>query len=298
MIVGMCYALLLVATAIQSAILPQVKNSGFGGHFGFYLFITLQACAVLMLSPLVGVGNKQGYLYGAVVGLGTGLVTGLATAAGLTSEVAQPFLRSFDAANDLLVWVLPLTHSVCGAIGGLLGGWIWRPLPDLYLPRDMIPAIGVDSRLAVAVTVRPKRRLPWAGPICWTRVGAGVLVAFMGVVCAGEIIQCAVDAGDGYFKVVNESQNQVTLGEVFALAMLLGGCISGAGTPNGIKQGLCVGLAAGAAVFGLMVAGVLVASSAIPAPVFWAIIIGPLGGWFGTELLPPVARRPRHRTRR
>lgn len=297
MILGLCYALLLAATAIQSSLVGDTAYVALRPHLGFAVFIALQAGAVLMLSPLVGIAHKRGYLYGGVVGLGTGLVTGLATAAGLTSEVAQPLLRLAAPAPETLVWLLPVTHSVAGAIGGWLGSWIWQPLPILVIPREAVPAIGHDSGLALAVNTRHKRSPLWAGPIAWTRVGFGVLVAFLGVVCAGEIIQWAVDAGEGYIKVVNQSQNRVMLNEVFALSLLLGGCIAGAGTRNGLKQGFCVGLMAAAGMFMLMASGVLESSGALPAPVFWAVLIGPIGGWFGTELLPPITRRPA-RTRR
>ncbi|HZU34638.1 MAG TPA: hypothetical protein VFA18_01945, partial [Gemmataceae bacterium] len=94
MILGLCYALLLLASSVATLITKEGTVSGFDHRFGFALFTGLQGFAVLSLTPLVGLGQKQGYLYGGVVGLGTGLVVGLTTAAGLTSELAQPFLQT------------------------------------------------------------------------------------------------------------------------------------------------------------------------------------------------------------
>lgn len=294
MILGLCYGLLLLASSVATLITKDAANSSFDHRFGFALFTGLQGFAVLCLTPLVGLGQKQGYLYGGVVGLGTGLVVGLTTAAGLTSELAQPFLQTAaGSGRDMVLWVLPLIHCLCGVVGGITGGRIWRPLPPLPAPHRPAPGQALDSRLAQAVNVRPHGWLPWDGPILWGRIVVGILVAVCGIVCAGEIVSCLVDAGEGYFKVANESQHRATIGEIFALSILLGGCIAGGGTPNGLKQGLAVGIVAGAAMISLMAAGAIVSSDILPAPIVWAVFLGAVGGWFGTELLPPPSRRVR-----
>src|SRR5581483_6070454 len=78
------------------------------------------------------------------------------------------------------------------------------------------------------------------------------------------------------------------------LAMLAGSTLAGATTGNGAKQGLFVGLAASAVMVGIHLGASHVALPQLTLSVVCAVALGLVGGWFGSQLLPPIgAPRPR-----
>jgi hypothetical protein len=84
--------------------------------------------------------------------------------------------------------------------------------------------------------------------------------------------------------------------EICAIAVLLGAGLAGATTPNGPKQGLVVGLGAGVLLFGISLGDPKAAFQASEILVVALIVLTLAGGWFGSQLFPPlgtVARRKR-----
>jgi hypothetical protein len=129
--------------------------------------------------------------------------------------------------------------------------------------------------------------------VAWLRVLAGTGVAVLGGVFTDRVIDLVVTASEGYLQVATLDQNRVATGEVLCLAILLGGCIAGATTRNGLKQGLWVGLASAMLLGCLAAAGLFAHAGSLVLPVLAAVFLGPVGGWFGTELMPPANRRRR-----
>src|SRR5262249_26976027 len=133
-----------------------------------------------------------------------------------------------------------------GALGGLVGSLIWRPLPTLTVPAPDRPA-------AVKMT-NPEKRSAFAGPIAWTRVLMGTAITVGGMMWANVILEIVLEAAEGKLAISSPLQAQLVTLEISALAILFGSCLAGATTANGIKQGLCVGLGASTVLIGIQLA--------------------------------------------
>jgi hypothetical protein len=83
--------------------------------------------------------------------------------------------------------------------------------------------------------------------------------------------------------------------EIAALVALIGAAFAGATTRNGLKQGLCVGLAASAIVLGLKISNPNFGFEDAIYTLSGIVGVCLVGGWFGGQLFPPVAARRRRR---
>src|SRR5262249_59205344 len=111
-------------------------------------------------------------------------------------------------------------------------------------------------------------------------------------------------------------QQEFITWEISLIAMFAGGVLAGSNTFNGLKQGLIVGLCTGVILCGLRawapsgrppelfplsIAGITVPEKNQPlAQIFTlamltALLTGAAGGWFGSQLLPPVLATPRRK---
>jgi hypothetical protein len=290
---GLSYGNLLLANVLL--------RQGYPGHevdpiAGYAVFAACQALAVLVTGLVAGAGNRQPVGAGATMGL----MSGLLILTGLLGGILRPLTRTFvpdaltagGAFNPTVFYGVPALHVVCGALGGWLGQCVWQPPPVISMA--ILRAAGPSVTLAAAPAARGWAL--WSGPVCWLRVVAGTLVAVGGGVFTRTVIEFVLDASDGYFRILTDVQGRVTTGEVFSLSILLGGCVAGATTRNGLKQGLCVGVVAAASLTGFFLTGLLDVSGTALMPVFTAAILGPLGGWFGSELLPHGDTRRRRKT--
>jgi hypothetical protein len=77
--------------------------------------------------------------------------------------------------------------------------------------------------------------------------------------------------------------------------MLIGGALAGATTTNGSKQGLCVGVGTGTVLLGIRLASITHSPQVLVLTIFSTLSLGFVGGWFGSQLLPPVYGRPRRK---
>ncbi len=85
-------------------------------------------------------------------------------------------------------------------------------------------------------------------------------------------------------------QEVVVLWEVKAVAVLIGGFFAGAGTANGLKQGLVSGIFTGAIVnVTLVYRGTSLDVVALSLAVAFCLALA--GGWFGGQLFPPLGRK-------
>jgi hypothetical protein len=76
--------------------------------------------------------------------------------------------------------------------------------------------------------------------------------------------------------------------EIIGLATLLGAAIAGATTPNGLKQGLCVGIGSCIVLVGNYLGARTVGLEQIVFTVFSILCLTVAGGWFGGQLFRPV----------
>lgn len=241
---------------------------------GILLFQGLRIGALFLSAVFLGAGQRHAVVLGAVLGVWNGTFSVL-----LMSDPAQ--VRTPTA-----ILGQPLLQAVMGALGGWLGAGVWQPLSatdptEMPLPRRR-------SKL------RRNRDL-FRGPVAWVRVAAGTILAVAGTLTATLLFEKILDIGHGTLATTDELQDRLITLEIKALALLFGGALAGATTRNGLKQGFGVGLASTILLIGFEIHYIdrwlqLAAYTALA-----ALSLSMVGGWFGSQLFPPVFRKRRRR---
>jgi hypothetical protein len=296
--VGLGYGLMQLTTALFRA-LGVDAGVIMGPAASVVTFEILKTLGIAAGGVLAGIGQRRGLVFGAMVGALSGLLFIAGVFNGLFSSVvpglAAQLLTPGTLVRNIALYGLPILYTTFGGAAGWLGSHIWQPLPG---PSDSL----VDANESRFANIRRKRRVynrplrsPWDGPVMWARVAIGALVAVCGAIYTKSIIDFSTQVSEGKLSVVTLLQDQVTYAEVFSLAIMIGGCIAGANTYNGLKQGMCVGIAAAFVIDALFIIGFLNTSAPAIYPVLSTLFLGPVGGWFGSELLPPVYQGPRRR---
>jgi hypothetical protein len=270
-----------LAIGIKQLLAAGVMAQGAGalGSFwttldGLAVLHALAAIGLLAGGMLAGAGQHKGMLYGSLVGLCSGFI----------------FLFVERAASELLprsaVYVQPLVHLVVGALGGLVGKAIWRPTPRFALPVGKVSDIPLP----------PMIEMRWLqGPIHGWRIAAGATLAVCGAIWAGMIMKWMLHYSDGLLMVTTHFQARLVSSEIGAMLIIVGALFAGATTPNGVKQGLGVGLGGTVLLIGFQCANPDFNLDATLSSVVTIIGLSLLGGWFGGELFPPVGAAPRRR---
>jgi hypothetical protein len=235
---------------------------------GLIILQGLQGMSVFSAGLLTGAGRRRGLMYGAVVGVWNGVLFVLAR------QWSGQHAFSINNFGD------PILQAAFGAIGGLTGSLIWKPAPLVQLP-ERKSAVG-----PVLVSPAPSY---FAGPIAWGRVLVGITLAVGGVVWVDIIRDFVLDAGSTQLRIDTHLQAELVTWEISALAMLAGSALAGASTRNGLKQGLAVGIGSGAILFGVRLASGQAAPSIVALTVVSAFCLSLAGGWFGSQMLPPLA---------
>jgi hypothetical protein len=260
------------------------------------LFLAMQALAVLTGAALSGVGQRRGFVFGAMVGALNGLliVWGLLTGLfgllfpAFTTEPLTPGTHSYPIA----LLALPALLTICGAVGGFLGSVIWKPAPDLTLvlfPGGKPGTPGWNPR-------RPEINSdPGAmeGPVALKKVVVGTVVAFLGGGWTDSLIDAILALSEGHMKITTDTDNLLAYVVVFSFSILTGGFIAGAGRFNWMKQGGCVGIGAALTLALLFWNGVAQHSVSVVYPIIATLCLGPIGAWFGSEIMPPVSKKAR-----
>lgn len=234
----------------------------------------LQIFSVFLAGLLTGAGQKRGAFYGAFVAF-------------WSCVTFQVLAGAHYGVNDLparFAELLLLTS--CGAAGGLTGSVGWRTTKTA--------AVYLRPRSTSVRRPRPYRS-GYAGPVAWMRVCMGIPLAVGGVVCAQSLREVLVDVGNGKLVIESYFQADFVAWEISALAILAGSAFAGATCNNGLKQGLCVGIGTATALLGIRLANPHVSAGFLVATVVAAVCLSVTGGWFGSQLLPPVVRAARQR---
>jgi hypothetical protein len=183
----------------------------------------------------------------------------------------------------------PLLHAVFGAAAGWVGRTVWKPLPAAYQ--------GQPSRLMRRLGAARRSVLMFAGRIAWVRVASGVTLAVAGSLSATLILEAANAAGArasfGHYTEVLQVQDKILTWEIKALAILFGGAIAGTNTRNGLKQGLFVGLTTTFVLFLALSLKGKATLAILLGTVISTMCLSLVGGWFGSQLLPPVVSHKR-----
>ena len=268
---GIFYALRHLFTGVMLMI--EGENTASPAWSSFHGLLFLQALQVLVPAfggVLAGAGYRGGSLLGGCVGAVNGMLSLLVVPSPAQSN------------STVALYGLPLLQTLFGALGGWVGCTIWKPIQPLSFARA-----GKKSGVA-----RPNVPI-FSGPVAWVRVVIGSVVAVAGSMFAGRIFDTVIFTTAGGFDLAQLLQDEIVTWEIKAFAVLLGAAFAGASTFNGLKQGLVVGI--------LTALVLLAIPSHHATTLIFALTLGSAlllsiaGGWFGSQLLPPVMRQPRAR---
>ncbi len=182
--------------------------------------------------------------------------------------------------TEIALYGQPVLHMAFGAFGGLIGTLIWKPVPTLQ-----VPDFAGDSK----AVIMPAPSLPFlAGPIHLGRVCLGVFVVVNGVVWSNAILNWVMNASHGALEIKTHLQAQMIGWEVCALATLFGSGLAGATTFNGLKQGLFVGVGSSLILAGVQMNNPKITLETTILMILAVMVLAIAGGWFGSQLFPPV----------
>ena len=243
-----------------------------GSPGGLVLLEGLRVLTLVLGAMLAGGGQRHGLVLGAVVGVWNGVL----------SVLLQP--GPTQAFSSVGLYGQPLVQTIFGAVGGWIGCAYWQPIP-IADPEQNRPARKRAAR---------RRRSPFAGRVAWFRVGLGTALAVAGTLSAGILFDLALDASQGKLSTSDDMQDRVATWEIKALALLLGGALAGATTANGAKQGLAVAAGSSAILIGIQLnqANRWLELALLTLLSFSLALVG---GWFGSQLFPPVLKLRRRR---
>ncbi len=244
--------------------------------FSLLVLQTLQMAAVTVGGVLAGAGHRNGLVNGAVLGIWNGAIF-------LVSDYF-----SGHALSLVELYSGPILHTAFGALGGLIGAWVW-PLPAEYRRPVARPPSSLTARRTI-----PKLLMKH---VHWTRVVAGLAIAVGGYFYADTILAFTRQMAQIRTPQRSSLQDDVITWEIRALALLVGGAFSGACTFNGSVQGAWVGLASCIFLSSARVIYGPVATQMLLLTAGLGLILPMIGGWFGGKLLPPLLQEPAHHRR-
>lgn len=227
----------------------------------------INVLCVLFVGILAAAGQRQGLIIGSMLGL---INSGIILALQVTNNVVV---------NEVSLYGQPVLLTFVGAVGGLVGASIWRPLPVIQLAEVELQQKNKKKR--------PKSNL-FSGPIAWTRVLMGTGIAIAGVVSSAMILRFFLKASDGQLTISSEMQARIITWEISGLAVLLGSCLAGSNTFNGMKQGLSAGVTTAILLVFLQLSNQRTTLEELILTAVCTVTLAIVGGWFGCRLFPPV----------
>jgi hypothetical protein len=239
---------------------------------GLLFLQIVQIVALMAGGALAGGGQQRGAALGAVVGVWNGVL----------SVLLDPLLHPnfVPMLTPLTLIGVPLVHIAFGAMGGWIGYSIWKPVRPTLAPKGT----GLVRKRGVA-----RQRAPlFAGRVAWFRVALGAAFAAAGYMAAAMIFNFIIDFSSGKLASDGFWQDRVVTWEIQALAVLVGGGLAGYNTANGLKQGMYVGLAASMLLMGVLIGLSRMTPEQTMLTVAGCFSLCLVGGWFGSQLFPPV----------
>jgi hypothetical protein len=241
--------------------------------FSGLLFLQIVQVVALAVGGVLACGGQpRGASLGALIGVWNGVF----------SVFLDPLLHPnfVPMLTPLTLIGVPLVHIAFGALGGWIGYSIWKPVRPTLAPNGA-PLV---RKRGVARLRAPQ----FAGRVAWFRVALGAAFAAAGYMTAAMVFNFIIDFSSGKLASDGFWQDRVVTWEIQALAVLVGGGLAGYNTANGLKQGMFVGLAAS-----IMLMFVLFGMSRLTPEQTALTVVGCfclclVGGWFGSQLFPPV----------
>jgi hypothetical protein len=266
---GLFYGLRHLLTAILMGVQgEQAVQQMWTTATGFILLQGVRIFSLLVGAVFTGGGQRHGFVLGAVVGAWNGVLSVL-------------FLPGpAQSLTTVAIVGQPLLQAAMGGVGGWLGSAFWKPVP-------------IETPGVIPVRKRASFRshfAGFAGPVAWFRVSFGVVLAVIGTLTATMFFEKIIDLSHGALATTDDMQDRLIIMEIKALAILLGGALAGSTTSNGLKQGLCVGIATTVILIGIEINHVhsWIQLSALTTVSSFCLSL--VGGWFGAQLFPPVVK--------
>lgn len=274
---GLSFGLQQLLTAWLLASGEESSKQLWATLWGLAILHSVQGLSLLLGGALIGAGQHRGVLFGALLGLVNGLIFLLVQR------------QTGDVLHEIAIYGQPFLHVLFGGLGGLIGQQIWKPVPRIALPDDM----------AVSPTPVPRRsggsRI-FAGPVHLVRVLFGAILVVAGVISSNNILEFVVNSGQGKLTLSSHLQAQFVGWEITVLIIMAGAAIAGATTFNGLKQGLCVGIASSLIFIGVQLGNPKANFDAVLLMLISMVGFGLVGGWFGGQLFPPIVRTVKRRS--
>jgi hypothetical protein len=264
-----------------------------------------EALTAIFILQLVSCG------FGALLA-SAGRTRGIALGAGVGTLCGGLFLlaESLDGAppTQLVFLLQPVLMTICAAIAGAVGSWVWAAVPELDMPAPLVK----KSSSIELLQEKPKHA---ERPTKWLRVIVGSIVIVAGMGLAEKARIGAEKASGGMLRVESRGQGKFMSWQIATLAVLAGGAFAGATTGAGLRHGVFVGLIGAFGGGALMMMrseftqpeeyllkymNLAVTGPGDPVAVlgigFGILVATLVGGWFGGQLFPPLA--PEHMRRR
>lgn len=274
---GLSYGMKLFLTAGFLASGEDAAQTVWQTLFGILLLHGVMGFSLVVGGALVGAGQAKGALYGILLGL-VNCIVALVTQQGKGEPLG---LMTF--------YGQPIMHMAFGGLGGMLGSWIWRPVPTVALPPgSSAPLRGISTGALTTLACL-------AGPVAWARVLMGTAVVVGGVVWSNAILEWVLEASQGSLNISTHLQAKLINWEITAIAALFGAGLAGATTFNSMKQGLCVGLIAGVILLGIYLGSPKAVLESTVLTIISVAVLSLAGGWFGGQMFPPVLSTGRRR---
>lgn len=284
---------------LRQAVTAITSGGFWDGPSGLAIVQALQAIGLVIGGAVAGAGQSRGLIAGTLLGLWNAALL-LTIPGGVPGQVTAASLVA-----------VPAMQAFVGALGGVLGGVIWPPLPRMPEPPGAsvptvptladppaAPAYGRPDFPEMPARVAKPRGLR----IEWHRLLGGLVLAV-----GGTLFADLLTAGVGF------GQHRFLAWELSALSLFVGGTIAGSNSRNGAPVGLILGVISAVMLVGALASNRTMSnvqvyllelfgrtqSEAPPALalfllVLHAVCLGLLGGWFGALLLPPLGA-PRRR---
>jgi len=290
---GIFYGLMQLFIAVLVATQGEpARDEWLKSLAGLLILQAFQLLSLLIGGMMAGAGHQRGTLYGSIVGVYNALLFLLVWVTILKNELPPGGLIG-----------LPLLQVAFGTLGGYVGSTIWKPIQVVSAQQ---PA-EEDKAGEPLVQVRATRRAAGGAAISWVRVLTGTAVACAGTLGANAILKFLEMHSLPGGGLDTMRQTQFLTWEIFVLAVLVGAAIAGSNAPNGMKPGVLMGVLTSfvlalyyvyraeggtdtTAALGFSLLG-LDQSRMAQKIIFTFLSIVPLGlagGWFGSQLLPPV----------
>lgn len=271
---GLYYGLRHLLSSVLLRVAPEGATDPAGQLWIVVLLQTTQIISLILGGVIAGANQRQGVLQGAVLGVINGIL----------SSVLHP--ANFPGPTTVVIYGTPLLQACFGALGAWVGYMIWTPLPEQPVPE----AEGAQAN-------KPKKASPplFKGPVAWYRVGFGVIVGSVGYLSARMILEAVANSKlTSSLAPEDLWQEKLITWEIQALAVLAGALVAGSGRFNGLKQGLCVGVALSLLV--VVYLGVKAAhAELVILTAVGCLVLSLAGGFFGSQLFPPVSAHGRTR---